>query len=159
MLQKLFRRHTSDVQIPRNRVASDGMEAISGTEEFHLAVVRHCARADRSGRVFSLIVFDLSKLTEESRDSVVDAAARRARATDHVGWHTPSVQLGVILCGCRGDPARTFASGVREDNAILADALPYRVYTLPGDELPDEIARLSPKSTHHAGNDSGQSAE
>ncbi len=150
MLRKLFHSPLKRADISSQLAAPGGDGVISGTDEFRLAITRHCARAERSGRVFSLILFDVAGLPRDDNDRVVECALRRARATDHVGWLAAGKKLGVLLCGCESSPARDFVAHVQEDCAEQHESFSYTIHTCPGDTLPDEIADFLPKDTRHA---------
>jgi lipopolysaccharide/colanic/teichoic acid biosynthesis glycosyltransferase len=118
---------------------------------------RECARADRNGEVFSLVLFRVAGNGKRRRSLAAHRLARvmlkRARLTDDVGW-VGEQHLAVILPDTSPQGARAFADGVcnviaRRDLRPLA-----MVYTYPRDgatnQLMPELGRLGALATKGA---------
>jgi lipopolysaccharide/colanic/teichoic acid biosynthesis glycosyltransferase len=103
---------------------------------------RECARADRTGREFSLVVLSPSP---SGTSAVVDLLGRRLRETDEVGWMEGGA-IGALLTDTGRDGAQMVAGEVlsrleRDGAAPLAHA----VYTYPGDWMaPGESPARAP---------------
>jgi lipopolysaccharide/colanic/teichoic acid biosynthesis glycosyltransferase len=100
-----------------------------------------CARSDRSGRAFSLLV--LREPDPQSANAITRRIAGRIRETDELG-RMDAVQLGVLLTETPREGAGLLAGEVaallRQDNLLLPAPA---VYTYPGDWIgataePDE---------------------
>lgn len=109
--------------------------SIYSAEEFRRILQRERARTDRTGREFSLVIFDMGSASNFDAADVgavhlVHVLEPRVRATDEVGW-CDEQRIGVVLPDTPSRGARKLAKGVCQ--AISATAKPpfCTVYTYP----------------------------
>jgi lipopolysaccharide/colanic/teichoic acid biosynthesis glycosyltransferase len=89
------------------------LASLASTELMNRIIRRECARADRNGREFSLVLF---RVRSDTRHAVsvyrlARTIMRRVRLTDEVGWFTDRY-LCVLLPDTPPTGARAFAEGV-----------------------------------------------
>src|SRR5579862_8000742 len=89
------------------------LDSLASTEQMNRVIRRECARADRNGREFSLVLF---RVRSDARHAVsvhrlARTVLRRARMTDEVGWFSDRY-LCVLLPDTPPVGARAFAEGV-----------------------------------------------
>lgn len=113
---------------------SSGQQGVFDEKTFRFVLRRERARADRTGRPVSLVVFHLPKHRSKSSDRwLLNALARRIRITDMIGW-IDSSSLGILLPETSTDGAVAFLEKIVP---ILSDAesIPgIRVHTYPQQE-------------------------
>jgi lipopolysaccharide/colanic/teichoic acid biosynthesis glycosyltransferase len=89
----------------KKRLQSDGIKYLDSTGQqgvfdektFRFVLRRERARSNRTGRPFSLVVFDLPKKRSNSSDLwLLNVLARHIRITDMIGW-VDAVSPGVLL--------------------------------------------------------------
>jgi len=137
-------RRTESTTIARDSVPKGGAGVVGSVAEFERALTRHYARSDRTGRAFTLMIMDLTRLSGAARWAVAEAASSRARATDHIGWLSGTSLLGAILYDCRRDPASRLAAAVCRDEGVSSDDVPTQVHLYPG-SVPEGLERLLPE--------------
>jgi lipopolysaccharide/colanic/teichoic acid biosynthesis glycosyltransferase/acetyltransferase-like isoleucine patch superfamily enzyme len=108
---------------------------IRSTEAFRILLDRECACSDRNEHEFSLVVFDMSAPDAGLKRRFVQALGNRVRQTDEIGW-LDSAHVGVLLAYTPLTGATTFAENVAQITG--PPSVPFRVYTYPGQWLPDE---------------------
>jgi lipopolysaccharide/colanic/teichoic acid biosynthesis glycosyltransferase len=107
-----------------------------GEDDFRERIRLECARTDRSGRPFSLLV--VADPDPAAAAAIVRRAAERIRETDELGRMGPD-RLGVLLTETPREGAETVAGTLaailREERLLLPAPA---VYTYPGDWLVEE---------------------
>jgi lipopolysaccharide/colanic/teichoic acid biosynthesis glycosyltransferase len=108
-------------------------DAVYSAKEFQVVIQRECARCDRSGKGFSLIVLTLNSGRSGNRDSarIAKVVTKRVRSTDEVGWIGHKC-LGVVLPDTAADRARVLGVDIR---LRLGEGHPndFRIYGYPED--------------------------
>jgi lipopolysaccharide/colanic/teichoic acid biosynthesis glycosyltransferase len=107
-------------------------------EEFLYALHRERARADRTGREFSMIVFQPSvdaSPNPRARVKLARAIIQRSRETDEIGWFDEQ-SIGALLFDCAVPAARQFAADVYRTIGEFPSADMCRIYTYPSIDLP-----------------------
>jgi lipopolysaccharide/colanic/teichoic acid biosynthesis glycosyltransferase len=104
----MFRLHKRKTQIT-HRCKKCGEHGICAAHTFHVHLQRERDRADRSGLMFSLVVFQLPDTPERHTlgERLVDTILVRLRLTDYAGW-IDRAQIGVILVDTPASGARIF---------------------------------------------------
>lgn len=114
------------------RSTGDGLYSVG---EFRTIVERECARADRTGSLFSIVAFDVYRTDEEDGTTVrrlSKALNHRARLTDEVGWFDKE-RLGVILPCTSGAGANKLAEDVCQGIGVWGPPPFFKVYTYPSE--------------------------
>ncbi len=105
-------------------------------KKFHLAIQRECARADRNGHGFSLIIFDIGDVGEHSEiaQQLIEILEKRLRLTDEAGWFGKRY-IGVLLYGTPlKEGAWRFANDVWDMMSKYTSQPPQcTVYSYPAD--------------------------
>jgi len=104
-------------------------------EEFKAIIHHECARCDRNGHEFSLVLIDLDQFNGNGKrysNQSIRSIIRRMRMTDEMGWFDEK-RLGIFLPETSNEGARTFMGEICEDNNCV-------IYTYPS-SLPYEIER------------------
>lgn len=130
MLRSLipFRRHHS--VRPLNPSA---IRCLQEQERFHALVFRERARADRNGRSFTLVSFQLPRSAAGQRNllRLARVAMDRSRLTDDVGWFDSRI-IAALLPETSTQGAWVYAQGVAEAFEAKYGARPeVKVYTYP----------------------------
>ena len=141
-------------------------EELVPREVLDLLIRRECARADRNGREFSLVLFRVKnqKRTSVSTHRLVRTILSRARLTDEVGWFSDH-----YICGLLPDTSVEGAQIFMNSVCDLAERKGTRplavVYSYPGNLLTAEDAAFSaprPRverfddNDHHSGGGNGR---
>jgi lipopolysaccharide/colanic/teichoic acid biosynthesis glycosyltransferase len=108
-------------------------ESVYSSKEFQAVIQRECARSDRSGREFSLIVLTLnqSRWGKWNAGKVAKVVTERVRSTDEVGW-IGQKRLGVVLPDTAKDRARILVQDVGS-RIGKAHGDYFRIYGYPED--------------------------
>jgi len=118
------------------QIFQQDQEAMIPEKKFHLAIQRECARADRNGNGFSLVIFDIGEAGEqgETAQQLIDVLQRRLRLTDEAGWFGKRY-VGVILYGTPlKEGAWRFANDVWDMMSEYTEEPPQcTVYSYPSD--------------------------
>ncbi|GEM_PF-1489170 len=121
---------------PGYRASLQDQDAMVPEKKFHLAIQRECARADRNGHGFSLVIFDIgdSGMQGELAQQLVTVLQQRLRMTDEAGWFS-SRYVGVILYGTPlKEGAWRFANDIWELMSKHTEEPPQcTVYSYPAD--------------------------
>jgi lipopolysaccharide/colanic/teichoic acid biosynthesis glycosyltransferase len=134
----IFSKRLNSLASPLTRIqkrwTKDGLYS---KEEFRAIVERECARADRNGSRFSLVVFDVSHTdadqTVERR--LTKIIRQRVRSTDEVG-RVDRRHIGIDLPDTPAEGARKLAIDIYERIATGKLALTFKIYTYPLESLP-----------------------
>lgn len=102
---------------PRRRAQPINWERLSSTSQTDRALRREMARADRTGRGFSLVLFRVNPgpRHQKSTRRLARALLERARLTDEVGWFSDNRYLCAMLTETEACGARIFAERVCDD--------------------------------------------
>ncbi len=122
----------------RNWRLRDLSSSISQTPKFHKAIRRECARSDRNGQGFALVVFDLEDIQthKKSSQALLTILRHRLRSTDEAGWLNLRY-VGVLLYGTvEKEDAWRFVNDVWERVAQIAEPPKCSVYLYPHDWRP-----------------------
>jgi lipopolysaccharide/colanic/teichoic acid biosynthesis glycosyltransferase len=109
---------------------------------------RECARADRNGREFSLVLFRVKnqKRTSVSTHRLARTILTRARLTDEVGWFSDHY-ICALLPDTSSQGAQVFTNSVSDLVERKATRPLAVVYSYPGNLLTAEDADFSASST------------
>jgi len=108
-------------------------------KEMIYALHRERARADRTGREFSIIVFQPAQEASPNSRALLKLArviVRRARETDEVGWFDDH-SICALLFDCAVPSARQFAADVYRTMGEIPSEDMCRIYSYPSNELPN----------------------
>ena len=107
-------------------------------ETFRKIIDRERERANRTGEVFSLVVFVLTEKGEKQEVLALlnSTLPLRVRSIDAVGWLDPQ-HVGVLLPETKSAGARMFASKICQETGSINPPLNYKIYTYPSNELTD----------------------
>lgn len=118
-------------------------ESFLPREVFRKIIDRERERANRSGKVFSLVVFELPDTSEKQKAlfHLADDLSPRMRATDAAGWLDPQ-HVGILLPETDFGGAHIFANKVCQEILPAQLILNYEIFTYPSDKLtnPEETA-------------------
>lgn len=124
-------------------------EELVPREVLDLLIRRECARADRNGREFSLVLFRVKnqKRTSVSTHRLARTILSRARLTDEVGWFSDH-----YICGLLPDTSVQGAQIFMNSVCDLVERKGTRplavVYSYPGNLLTAEDAAFSASASH-----------
>jgi lipopolysaccharide/colanic/teichoic acid biosynthesis glycosyltransferase len=141
--------HLEDMN-PVSRIRDTKIYAgVRSHREFASILNRERDRADRTGQGFSLVVFELGTVGENSACArlLVPILTNRVRSTDDIGWLEDG-RLGVVLPHTTPDSAWKFVGNVR--HALNGGSAPIEciVYAYPSSwpPRPDETPAQDPRS-------------
>jgi lipopolysaccharide/colanic/teichoic acid biosynthesis glycosyltransferase len=123
-------------------------EELVPREVLDLLIRRECARADRNGREFSLVLFRVKnqKRTSVSTQRLARTILSRARLTDEVGWFSDHY-ICSLLPDTSVQGAQIFMNSVCEMVERKGTRPLAVVYSYPGNVLTSEDAQFSAAST------------
>jgi lipopolysaccharide/colanic/teichoic acid biosynthesis glycosyltransferase len=127
---------------PFSRLLAKKVESrIPSKEEFNRILKRERARADRSGDVFSIVVFEVNYYDKSKLDEhhLVETISMRIRPTDDMGWFDVA-KIGITLPNTNARGAKKLADDICKKISDKIQPPPYEVYTYPfgkGDNLKD----------------------
>ena len=122
-----FRRHRGLLRPRKN--------APHSAEQFSVLLNRERARVDRTGREFSLVVFDAGDARRARvLQGILDG---RLRTSDQVGWMNDQ-RIGVILTDTPVEGAWKFADDVRRTATPDGPPLSCSVYSCPSHWPPND---------------------
>src|SRR6185437_7319654 len=104
--------HSGLVQIMR----AHRLDSVASSQVMDHLVRRECARADRNGEIFSLVLFRVaggSRRRSRTSARLARAMLKRARLTDDVGW-LGEQHMAALLTDTNPQGARAFADGVAD---------------------------------------------
>lgn len=101
---------------------------------FWLLLQRERFLADRGGRVFAVVIFDLNALDDRatSQDLLVDTIMARLRCSDAAGW-IDQTRVGALLAHIRAEDARRVADEICLQLGFDTQNPPYKVYAYPAE--------------------------
>jgi len=107
---------------------------IHSSESFRLILERERARAERTGHVFSLVVFDSNN--GKGNEAIIlgqlgSVLLQKVRMSDEVGWFDEEKSIGALLPGTSAEGAWQFIDIVRDRMGDAAAGLLNTVYTHP----------------------------
>ena len=118
----------------------EDFSTLSSTEDFHAVIKREVARANRSNKKFSLIVFDIGSRNEDGSftNFLINFLSARVRLSDEVGWFNEK-SIGVLLPDTSLEGAWKLAGEIRQKITLTISSPPCTVYLYPSPEWPSEI--------------------
>ena len=113
-------------------------ELFLSKEIFRKIIDRERDRANRTGEVFSLVVFVLPEKGEkqEALALLTDTLSPRVRSIDAIGW-LDLKHVGILLPETNSEGAHMFARKIYQDMLIVKSTLSYEIFTYPSDKLTD----------------------
>lgn len=110
------------------------LAGIKPAEEFHGILRRECARTDRTGGSFSVVLFDISYLEDKllAAHLLIQILVARARSSDEIGWFDKS-RVAIFLHATTGAGAQTLANDICSEIAKRKSHLSWQIYTYPVD--------------------------
>jgi hypothetical protein len=134
------------LRIHRNQLPA--LDGIRSAQEFRAILERERARVNRNGHEFSLVVFELGSVSQDSAHArhVTDGLKHRVRAIDEIGW-LDEHRIGVVLPYTAPEGALKLADDIGQTITTRALSFSYTVYTYPsrwmaGDN-PDRQRRIA----------------
>ncbi|MCP4697876.1 MAG: hypothetical protein GY862_13645 [Gammaproteobacteria bacterium] len=117
------------------RRAQATMGRVYAEKDFYRLLERECARTDRSGIGFSLVIFDMGETEVRNIPThrLLRMLVKRTRFTDELGWLNGQ-NVGVILCGTvTHKSAQIFANNIWEMIASPGPSPECDVFIYPHD--------------------------
>lgn len=116
------------------------LSIIHPVEEFQRILKRECARADRSSKKFSLLVFDMGCGNEDGSfiNFMTTFLSSRVRLSDEVGWINEK-DIGILLPDTSPEGAWKLVEEIRQKISLATTSPSCMVYTYPSSEWPIEI--------------------
>jgi lipopolysaccharide/colanic/teichoic acid biosynthesis glycosyltransferase len=114
------------------------LNGIHTADAFRAILERERSRAERTGQVFSLVVFGFEK--EHNTDTAAQlerlghVLGRKVRICDEVGWYDGN-RIGTVLPGTSAEGARQFAEIIKERIQGTPLPLTCAIYTYPASWL------------------------
>jgi len=129
-------------RLPRVR----GVNDLGAAHEIERLIRREAARADRTGRGFSLVLFGVKSSARPllSTCRLARALLRRARVTDDVGWFSDQF-LCALLTDTTAAGARVFAQRVCDAVGRKGTRPLSLVYSYPNVQAPPKLPRRQPE--------------
>ncbi len=122
-------------------------------EIFRKIIDRERDRANRTGEVFSLVVFVLQD-NEEKQETLAllaDTLSPRVRSIDAIGW-LDLQHVGILLPETKSEGAHMFACKISQEALTVKAKLGYEIFTYPSEKLTDPqkipLYVLSGKNDH-----------
>jgi len=103
---------------------------LTSESDFNAVLKREQARADRTGQIFTELVFDCKSLDAATTRRLWQAIRRRVRCTDEVGW-LPESRIGIVLPDTPALGAWHLANDLSKLTRIPLHALACKVYIYP----------------------------
>jgi lipopolysaccharide/colanic/teichoic acid biosynthesis glycosyltransferase len=110
------------------------LEVIHSQESFRMILDRERARAERTGHIFSLVLFGFNhgKETDSALlEQLGSVLVNKVRMSDEVGWYEEGKSMGALLPGTTADGASQFIEIIREKVGKVESRLESSVYTYP----------------------------
>jgi lipopolysaccharide/colanic/teichoic acid biosynthesis glycosyltransferase len=114
---------------------------IHSSDAFRTILERERARAERTGQLFSLVVFGIDKdngTDAASLERLGDVLGQKVRICDEVGWYDGN-RIGTILPGTSAEGARKFTDIIKERIKDLAPRLSCTIYTYPSSWVNSDV--------------------
>jgi lipopolysaccharide/colanic/teichoic acid biosynthesis glycosyltransferase len=113
-------------------------EFILSKEIFRKIIDRERDRANRTGEVFSLVVFVLPDNGEkqEALALLAESLSHRVRSIDAIGW-LDLQHVGILLPETNPEGAHMFARKIYQEVINNKSTLSYEIFTYPSDKLTD----------------------
>jgi hypothetical protein len=129
---------------PNPETSSTGYSRINSRKDFNTVIDRETERADRSGLIFSIILFDFTQVQSMQRsiDFMLQLISARMRTSDEAGWLSDE-KLGMVLYNTSHESALVLADEIRatfDDTNVEPPAIDIFIY-------PDDAQKLSVHST------------
>lgn len=123
-----------------NLLQDKNLIIINSVEDFHGILKRERARADRSNKKFSLMVFEVGDLDKDDSFSkfLIKFLSSRVRVSDVVGWFDEK-NIGVILPDTSPEGAWKLAEEMRQKIALTISSPSCSVYMYPSPKWLEEI--------------------
>ncbi len=136
---------------PHQTTISQEQEFMIPEKKFHLAIQRECARADRNGHGFSLVIFDVGESGQggEVAQQLIEVLTQRLRVTDEAGWFSDRY-VGVILYGTpQKEGAWRFANDIWDLMSKHTEEPPQCiVYSYPADWRHIDVQTAQTQAKH-----------
>ena len=113
---------------------------INSAEDFQVILKRERARADRSNKKFSLVVFEFGSLDVDSSFAqfLIKFLSSRVRLSDVVGWFDDN-RIGILLPDTSPEGAWKLAEEIKKKIALTISSPVCTVYMYPSPVWPEEI--------------------
>ena len=107
-------------------------------EIFRKIIDRERDRANRTGEVFSLVVFVLPDNGEkpEALALLTETLSQRMRSIDAIGW-LDLQHVGILLPETNSEGAHLFARKISQEALTVKATLSYEIFTYPSEKLTD----------------------
>lgn len=119
----------------------NGLGNIHSCEEFQALLNQECARTDRNGREFSIMVFYFKHAEKDipALKHFIHMLTRRVRTTEEIGWLDGKNSIGIILPDTPMEGAEKLAQDVSSlvEKPALPPAYAYKVYSYPSHWIGD----------------------
>jgi lipopolysaccharide/colanic/teichoic acid biosynthesis glycosyltransferase len=133
---------------------------IHSSDAFRTILERERARAERTGQIFSLVVFSIDKdvgTDATSLEQLGYVLGQKVRICDEVGWYDGNC-IGTILPGTSAEGARQFIDIIKERIKDVAPHLNCSIYSYPSPWIKSDVHEKGSEEAQ-APFDTGKSVE
>jgi lipopolysaccharide/colanic/teichoic acid biosynthesis glycosyltransferase len=123
------------------------LRGIHSSDAFRTILEREQARAERTGQLFSLVVFGIDKgngTNAESLERLGYILGQKVRICDEVGWYDGD-RIGTILPGTSPEGARKFTDIIKERIKDVVPRLTCAIYTYPSSWMKSDVQEKDSK--------------
>ena len=120
---------------------------IHSSDAFQTILERERARAERTGQLFSLVVFGIDKENGTNAEPLVRLGyvlGQKVRICDEVGWYDGN-RIGTILPGTSAEGARQFTDIIKERIKDVAPRLTCTIYSYPSSWIKSDVHQKDSK--------------
>ena len=120
---------------------------IHSSDAFRTILERERARAERTGQLFSLVVFGIDKengTNGASLERLGYVLGQKVRICDEVGWYDGN-RIGTILPGTSAEGARQFSDIIKERIKDVAPRLTCTIYSYPSSWMESDLYQKDSK--------------
>lgn len=121
--------------------------AIHSSNAFRTILERERARTERTGQLFSLVVFDINTVNGErtaSLERLGNVLVQKVRVCDEVGWYDGG-RIGTMLPGTTAEGARQFTEIIKERIKDEVPPLTCTIYSYPSSWMESDVNQSDSK--------------
>jgi lipopolysaccharide/colanic/teichoic acid biosynthesis glycosyltransferase len=118
----------------RRKKLTNTLGSIHSSDLFRFILERERARAERTGHIFSLVLFGFNhgKGTDATlMEQLGTVLVNKVRMSDEVGWYEEGKSMGAILPGTTTEGASQFIKIIRKNIGEVEFSLESTIYTYP----------------------------
>jgi lipopolysaccharide/colanic/teichoic acid biosynthesis glycosyltransferase len=133
----------------------DTQGAIHSSDSFRLTLERERARSERTGQIFSLVIFGINSrngIDTATLESLGNDIAQKIRKCDEIGWYDGK-HIGTILTGTPAEGACRFVEIIKKRNEEIGPDLTCTVYSYPSSGIHSDNPHEFSKERQSTGTD------